>query len=365
MPTKQLPDRPNLDHLKQQAQDLLTGCGAGDPLACQRLREFHPWFAGLSDAIIAESRLTWSDGLFAIAREYGFASWPRLKSRVASAQPGEADRSLRDRIEDRVLQSAVDAVDDGDIEALRRLIAADPDLPRRRAHFEGQNYFLTPSLLAFVAENPVRNDSLPPNIVEIARLVLDSGGASNVADVNETLALAASGRVVREAGSQRELLELLLRYGADPERAIDPALVHGEFQAVEALLEGGARKTLRVAAALGDLEGATHLLAGSNATERHFAFAYAAQHGRAPVLSLLLEAGEDPNRYNPPGSHSHSTALHQAVWYGHEAAVRVLLEHGARTDLKDALWQGTPLDWAVHAGRDSMVDLLTSGGTGR
>ena len=44
MPTKLLPARPNLDQLKRQAHDLAAAHAAGDPAACQRLREFHPWY---------------------------------------------------------------------------------------------------------------------------------------------------------------------------------------------------------------------------------------------------------------------------------------------------------------------------------
>jgi ankyrin repeat protein len=43
----------------------------------------------------------------------------------------------------------------------------------------------------------------------------------------------------------------------------------------------------------------------------------------------LLDAGEDPNRYNLEGNHAHSTLLHQAVLTGNEAVVRLLVEHGA------------------------------------
>jgi ankyrin repeat protein len=63
---------------------------------------------------------------------------------------------------------------------------------------------------------------------------------------------------------------------------------------------------------------------------------------------LLLDAGEDPNRYNPDGNHSHSTPLHQAALAGHEAVVRLLVERGARLDIKDRIYDSTPLGWAIH-----------------
>ena len=74
--------------------------------------------------------------------------------------------------------------------------------------------------------------------------------------------------------------------------------------------------------------------------------------------SILLDAGEDPNRYHPVGGHSHCTPLHQAVGYGTMELVRLLVEHGARVDIKDVLWKATPAGWAHHVGRTEMEDYL-------
>jgi hypothetical protein len=63
-----------------------------------------------------------------------------------------------------------------------------------------------------------------------------------------------------------------------------------------------------------------------------------------------LLTGEDPNRFNPEGTHAHSTPLHQAVLAGHEAVVRLLVERGAQLDIRDTVWQGTPLGWSLHGG---------------
>ncbi|HET7559835.1 MAG TPA: hypothetical protein VFK80_07730, partial [Limnochordia bacterium] len=80
MPTKRLPARPNLEHLKYQADDLRKGHKAGRLDVFQRLREFHPRFARASDAEIAAATLTLADSQLTIAREYGFASWTRLRA---------------------------------------------------------------------------------------------------------------------------------------------------------------------------------------------------------------------------------------------------------------------------------------------
>jgi len=41
-------------------------------------------------------------------------------------------------------------------------------------------------------------------------------------------------------------------------------------------------------------------------------------------------------------------ALHQAVFSGSPEAVKLLVEAGARLDLKDRIYEGTPLDWAEY-----------------
>ena len=73
---------------------------------------------------------------------------------------------------------------------------------------------------------------------------------------------------------------------------------------------------------------------------------------------MLLEAGEDPNRYNPIGGHSHSTPLHQAALAGHLEAVRVLIEHGARTDIPDTHHGATALEWAEYAKQEETAAYL-------
>jgi peptide-methionine (S)-S-oxide reductase len=63
-------------------------------------------------------------------------------------------------------------------------------------------------------------------------------------------------------------------------------------------------------------------------------------------------------RYNPVGGHSHGTPLHQAAGFGYENVVRLLVERGARLDLKDVLWNGTPADWARHEGKTAIEAFI-------
>jgi Ankyrin repeats (3 copies) len=359
MPTKALPSKPSLEQLKHQAKDLLKARESCHLAALQRIREFHPRFGGASDSAIRESRFTLSDAQLTIAREYGFASWPRLKARIqAPTRFNDINLPHHERIKDYVFRRAVELLDSGDASGLQTHLRVHPGLVRQRVTFEAGNYFRNPTLLEFIAENPIRQGRLPANILEIAKIILEEGGKSDQAGMDSALTLVCSGRVPRECGVQVPLVDLLCNYGADPNAAIQPAIAHGEFAAVDALLRRGAMLTLPASAAIGDVEHARETLSASTAEERHRALALAAQFGRAEIVRLLLEAGEDPNRYNPVGCHSHSTPLHQAAANGHMDVVRLLVEHGASLDFKDILFGGTPLGWAEHSGHKAIADYL-------
>ena len=357
MPVKRLPSNPNLDHLRYQAKDLLKLHAARDQGAAQRIREFHPRLRKATDAEIFDTKLSLSDAQLTIAREYGFQSWARLKRHIE--KPTLSDQLYlphHERIEDPIFRLAVDLLDAGDVAGLRAYLRQHSSLVRQHVVFEGGNYFRNPTLLEFVAENPVRRGRLPHNIVEVARVILDAGVEQSA--LNETLMLVCTGSVPRESRVQRPLIDLLCDHGADPNSAIQAAALHGEFEAVNALIKYGARIDLPVAAALGRIEDAVRLLPEACGEDSHQALTLASQFGHVEIVRLLIEAGEDPNRYNPVGGHSHTTPLHQAAGAGHEEVVRLLVERGARLDLKDLLWQATPADWAKHAGRTEIEAYL-------
>jgi len=349
MPVRRLPSNPSLDHLKYQAKDLLKEHAARDAGAAQRLREFHPRFHRATDAEIFAAHLKLSDAQLTIARESGFPSWARLKRHIEKpTQTDQFNLPHHERIEDPIFRRAVDLIDVGDVAALRAFLKQHPKLMHQHVAFEGWNYFHNPTLLEFVAENPVRHGKLPANIVETAKVILDAGPAQS--ELNETLTLVATGSVPRECRMQVPLIDLLCDHGADANSALRAAALHGEMEAVHALILRGARIDLPVAAALGRIEDFRSLLPASRSDDRHLALAVAAQFGHIEIARLLVDAGEDLNRYNPVGGHSHSTPLHQAAGAGHVELVRLLVERGARLDMKDILWHATPADWARHAG---------------
>ena len=359
MPVRSLPSDPNLDHLKYQAKDLLKAHAACNTAVAQRLREFHPRFDRATDVAIFDAQLSLSDAQLAIAREYGFPSWTRLKKYIE--KPTLSDHlnlPHHERIEEITFRRAVNLLDTGDVNGLRAHLDQHPNLVHQRVVFEGGNYFRHPTLLEFVAENPLRHGTLPGNIVDVAKVILDAG--PDYAARNQTLRLVSTGCVSRECRVQLPLINLLCDHGADPNSAIHPAASQGEFSAVIALIARGARVDLPVAAALGTIEDFRRLLPAADSRDRHHALAFASQFGHVAIVRLLLDAGEAPNRYNPVGAHSHSTPLHQAALAGHAELVHLLVERGARLDLQDILWHATPADWARHAGRTEIEAYLRS-----
>src|SRR5258706_10182027 len=100
MPTRRLPSRPSIEHLKHQARDLLNDSRSGGLQTCQRIREFHPRFKGMADGAIRAAAFTLSDARLAIAREYGFSSWARLNAHVTKDDRSRLELPHHERIED-------------------------------------------------------------------------------------------------------------------------------------------------------------------------------------------------------------------------------------------------------------------------
>ena len=83
MPSRELPARPNLEHLKKQAKSLLEAAKARDPEALRRFTVL-PSLAGTSPDRIDAADLALHDAQSAIAREHGFPSWNALREEVES-----------------------------------------------------------------------------------------------------------------------------------------------------------------------------------------------------------------------------------------------------------------------------------------
>jgi hypothetical protein len=381
MDLKRLPFSSTLEAYQQQAEELLAAQKAGDSQAIKIFHENHPRFLdakilwlprNLSDSEIQNTALDLADAQLTIARWYNFQDWAALAQYVAEVtREGSAVFQF---------EAAVEAVIAGDLPALASLLCKNPDLVRARStrvtHFDPPVHRST--LLHYVAANGVEGyrQKTPKNAVEITKALLQAGAeVDSLADLYggqcTTMSLLVSSCHPAEAGLQVALVDTLVDFGA----AVEPrgagkwqsplmtALVFGYLNTAKALVRRGAHvDNIATAAGLGGLAETAQLLPASDADGRHRALALAAQLGHVDVVRLLLDAGEDPNRYNPDGTHSHSTPLHQATIAGHDAVVRLLVERGARLDIQDTIYHGTPLGWARHGGQTEIEKYLRANG---
>lgn len=369
-----------LSAYEQQAAALFARWQSGDATAIGVFRSRHPKFLddkipwlqkGLTEEELRATPIDRDDAKLALARWYDFYDWARLEEYVAAvAAPGPVQRFER----------AVDAIVSGDIETLARLLREDPELVRARS--SRVNFFDPPvnrsTLLHYLAANGVENyrQKSPPNAVAIARLLLAAGADPNALQDsyggrNTTMAMLVSSSHPRLAGVQIGLIDTLVDYGASVEplgegQCADPvmtAIIHGSLEAALALERRGAHvDSLPAAAGLGRVDVVTRLLPSASAAERHSALAVASQHGHTEIVTLLIDAGEDVNRFNPEGHHAHATPLHQAIANGHLDTAKLLVERGARVDVKDKIFKSTPLGWAEYCHQPSIANYLRSKG---
>jgi ankyrin repeat protein len=268
--TRRLPDRPDLDHLKKQAKHLLRGLEARNPQALERYR------ATLSRPAPDDPGL--ADAQHALAVEYGFESWPKLKAHVESigltADP---------------VAALVAAIKANDTTAARRALERHPALKTRLDDpLPGFAFGATPLLAA-----------LPWSNREMIELLLDAG-----ADINQ--------RSHWWAGSFGVL---------DDDHGLAPYLI-----------ERGARVDVHAAARLGMMDrlagliaadpGLVHARGGDGQTPLHFA-------PTIEVAAFLLDKGADIDARDV----DHESTPAQYMVRSRQDVARYLVGRGCRTDL--------------------------------
>lgn len=375
VPVVVLPLASPLAGYQRQADDLLVAHHAADLDAIQLFHHKHPRFLDekipwlpkpISDEEIAAVALDIDDARLALARWYDFLDWPSLVAFV---------ESLADPVIFR-FESAVDAVVNGDAATLRELLAEDPSLVHARStricHFDPPSH--QAMLLHYIGANGVEGyrQKTPPNAVEITKILLDAGADPNAltymyGGATPVMSMLVSSCHPANAGLQSALVEVLAAHGAsvEPEGSgnwkspLWTALIFGYGECAATLVRCGATvDNAATAAGLGRTDDFRRLLPDADADTRQRALILAAMHNQVEPLAILLEAGEDPNRFNPPGAHAHSTPLHQAALAGHAEAVRLMVEHGARLDIQDPIYHGTAAGWAAHGGHEALAQYL-------
>jgi hypothetical protein len=296
-----LPARPSLDQLRHQAKDLLRAAQRGDHDAVARIG-------------VVSGQLILSAAQLALAREYGFASWARLKL--------EAER--RDILNSR------------DLSRLTRLLAEHPELATRRMeHWSDRN---RNKPLGYITKMRFYHDQLGlpgelPGTGAIARALIGAGAPVNghSRDKETPLITAASygdaevARVLVEAGADIEAVSAANSGGVPGGNALLHAAVFGMTEIVDILVAAGARiDSLEMAAAAGDITGWP--LARSTLQSRIRALVFAADHERLDVIDQLIAAGTPVNQADAEWQR---LPLHVAVQNGRAGSIRRLLDHGA------------------------------------
>lgn len=278
-------------------------------------------------------------------------------------------------------EQAADAVAAGDPVKLKALLAQNPSLVRVRSV---RNHHST--LLNYVGANGFEHyrQKTPNNAVEIAGTLLDAGAEVDAwGDMyrgTSTLGLVATSVHPVIAGVQEELMDILIRHGANPNHAVAPdytegnlilaCLHNGRGEPIHYLGSRGATVDLEGAGGLGDLEKVRtyfntdgELLDQQWASKRDGCLIWACVYGHRPVVEFLLAHGCSVNT-----KWDATTPLHSAAYGGQVELVRLLLDKGADMEALNE-YGGTVLGttlWCLYnarkPGHAEIMEILIAAG---
>jgi ankyrin repeat protein len=387
---RHLPGRPSLDQLRKQAKERLETLRAVDP-----------------SVILSAAQ-------HALAREYGFESWPKLVHHVEFVQP--AQRMLQPaelKSPEKLLWSPgrgtdvwalIQACAAGDLSGVRRLIERDPSLARSHYQYRKPLYFAVRENHLDVARFLLEHDTNPLDLwvdddpIEIAH---DRGYPEMEQFLIETLDArfnaSLAGEPAAKALRDHDLTRLCALLGAHPalitrgdmrsNQPIHWATMTRQIEAIDELLRRGADINA------GRMDGARpiHLTNGDYfyrgwrdvprnwpttpadvmthlKTRGAFIDLPTACHtGDADRVGELLR--QDPSLANKVGVHEGyyhgaGTPLSNAAAAGRLDIVQVLLDHGADPNLPEEQYapKGKALYSAVYHGHYDIAKLLLERG---
>ena len=181
--------------------------------------------------------------------------------------------------------------------------------------------------------------------LEAAKLLKDQEAVQQIED-EMAMRYTLKGSALMKAVKNKDL-KAIQKCLADPQTPIDEADIEGFTPLLWAAREGMAQITTVL---LSHGANPNHLDIWMGANSGH----KAAYWGRTEVLKLLVKTNLD---INARGLSNGYTPLHDAVSGNHLETVRVLLDAGAKTDIKghDGL---TPLDIAKANGNTELLRIL-------
>jgi ankyrin repeat protein len=344
MPT--LPANANLDFLRHQAKDLLHAARRGEADALRRVQA-------------VSSRLTLSSAQLAIAREYGFPSWTKLRDEVdarrldlagkvnefcAAVVSVRPDRAARMLAESPAIASYnfATAVLTGDVDRVEAELRRDRSLATRRVPPTGWTALHAVCASRLHQLDPARADRL----ATVARMLIDAGADPLQASPRWTpLGCAIAG--TNSGRSNRPVVELLLAHGARPgdEDLYLAGFAHDRRELLRLLID-----YIRDPAELGhafavlifnDDVGSVRLLLDAGADPRRYrdddgkpvpaVWAATSRGCSVELVELLLDYGADPYLTGPDGR----TAYRVATSAGRTDLLALLRRHGAKADATD------------------------------
>jgi ankyrin repeat protein len=305
--------------------------------------------------------MTLAAAQLAVAREYGFASWPRLKAEVDArntALAGQVDAFLQASMRDwtgraaRMLAATPQiagydfrtAVVLGDAAQVRQSLERDPGLTTRTDPRWGWTALHAVCGSLWHRLDPARADGL----LAVARLLLDSG-ANPAARKDGRSGDWTPLRCAVAGAANPAIARLLLERGAVPDDHDLYLACFGDddHQSLRLLL-GHARNVAQTTAlsapvSTGDTEAVGLLLrAGADPNrplprddgDPPWPAVYAAVQSECPaeLVGLLLDAGGDPDALGQDGLSPYRIAVRQ----GRTDIAELLARHGARDDTTDA-----------------------------
>ena len=363
-PTLSLPERPSLEQLRKQAKELLKNYRADDDAAAARFRAHRPRVSSEKSAALADAQ-------FVLAREYGFASWAKLKHYVESLQrPADFDEPLWGRD----TWPFFTAVYRGDETTVRRMLSRDPSLAGAEyAYLQPLHYAVRGGRIGMVrlllgaGADPLAEgwsggfggetrDDTPlmrardRELHEIVALMEAAAGNKPRSVATERTAPSTPERELEDEmmrichrGDAVAALEMIERYPGIAQAGLYEAVHQNHPELVRMLLAHGAKAT-------------TAWRWACWYTPLMHSLRY--PQPRYDTAQLLLDNGVDPNETNGMGM----TTLHILAGQGTIDAAHWLLDRGADIQARDREFDSTPLAWAARAGREDMVRFLLSRG---